>query len=753
MKYSVKLAALLSASALVPAASAHAAEQQPAHQQTSTSDENAIGDIVVTAQKRSESAQRTALAITAVGGEDLRSRQITTIAAIAQQVPNLNITEQIGQARITMRGIGVDNISTASEGSVAFNEDGVFYSRSSAALASFYDLERVEVLRGPQGTLYGRNATGGSVNLITKKPDFGPTNGYVMLTGGNYNTLNTEAALGTALSDTVAIRLAGQTQHHAGYGHNLQSGKEIDGRDSQSLRGQILFKPDSNFKLLLGADYFQSDDTSNSYHYFGPGLEDANGNVVQPVAIQIGGTAAPNIRDIRATVDPHAKSKFYGFRADMSYELSDAVTVRSISAYRYSRYALDTDASPIGNVPIFPVFLGEKSNQFSQEFQFNVDTHRNKFVAGLYYLHEKIDGFISGPFNLSPGGTNFLAQGYYAGGTLKTNAFAIFAQDTYSLTDGFRVTLGARYSVERKTVHDQADFDLARAYDPSNISLVPFFNDHKVFHSFTPKIGLEYDLTPTMLVYASWSKGFKAGTYNLGSSLPSLRPEKVDAYTAGIKATTPDRKFRANVEGFYYKYKDLQVGKVKQLAIVLENAATATIYGLEGEFMAKPIDAPLTLSLNASWLHARFDSYITPDAARPSGDGVTIDPDTGAPAYNLHGNTLVQAPNYVINAGIDYVIEAPIGDITLHADSIWSDRVYFNSYNRPEVSQPAYNLQNATISYSDKNKNWQLTAYLRNIANKTIKAGAQVATPFVGAPIIGFLQPPRTYGMSLTYNF
>ncbi|KAJ8133915.1 hypothetical protein OY671_012871, partial [Metschnikowia pulcherrima] len=145
-----------------------------------------------------------------------------------------------------------------------------------------------------------------------------------------------------------------------------------------------------------------------------------------------------------------------------------------------------------------------------------------------------------------------------------------------------------------------------------------------------------------------------AGTYNLGSSLPSLRPEKVDAYTAGIKATTPDRKFRANVEGFYYKYKDLQVGKVKQSAIVSENAATATIYGSEGEFMAKPIDAPLTLSLNASWLHARFDSYITPDAARPSGDGVTIDPDTGAPAYNLHGNTLVQAPNYVINAGIDY---------------------------------------------------------------------------------------------------
>lgn len=750
MKYPIKLAAILSVSTLAMAPVAHAAEPE---QQTSATEENGIGDIVVTAQKRSESVQRTAIAITAVSGDDLRSRQITTIGAIAQQVPNLNITEQIGQARITMRGIGVDNISTASEGSVAFNEDGVFYSRSSAALASFYDLERVEVLRGPQGTLYGRNATGGSVNLITKKPDFGSTNGYVMLTAGNYNAINTEAALGMALSDTVAVRIAGQTQHHAGYGHNLATGKEIDGRDSQSLRGQVLIQPNEKFKVLLGADYFQSDDTSNSYHYFGPGLEDANGNVVQPVAIQIGGTAAPNVRDIRASVDPHAKSKFYGFRSDMSYELSDAVTLRSISAYRYSHYTLDTDASPIGNIPIFPVFLGEKSNQFSQEFQLNVDTSRNKFVAGLYYLHEKIDGFISGPFNIDPGGTNFLAQGYYAGGTLKTNAYAAFAQDTYSVTDAFRVTLGARYSLERKSVHDQADFDLARAYAPSNVSLVPFFDDHKVFRSFTPKVGVEYDVTPTTLFYASWSKGFKAGTYNLGSSLASLRPEKVDAYTAGIKATTSDRKLRANIEGFYYTYKDLQVGKVKQLAIVLENAATATIYGLEGEFMAKPIDAPLTLSLNASWLHARFDSYITPDAARPAGDGVTVDPDTGAPAFNLHGKTLVQAPNYVINASVDYVIEAPIGDITLHADSIWSDRVYFNSYNRSDVSQPAYNLQNATISYSNPDKTWQLSAYVRNIANKTIKGGGQVATPFVGAPIIGFLQPPRTYGVSLTHNF
>lgn len=757
MNNSTKLAIFATVSALAITQRANAAEADqdagaPASAQTSN-DSNAIDDIVVTAQKRSESVQRTAIAITAVGGEDLRNRQITTVSAIAQQVPNLNVTEQIGQARITMRGIGVDNISAASEGSIAFNVDGVFYSRSSAALGGFFDLERIEVLRGPQGTLYGRNATGGSVNLITKKPGFEGTNGYVTLTASNYGAINTEAAAGTSLSDKVAFRIAGQTQHHSGYGRNILSGAEIDGRGSQALRASLIIRPTDALHIELGADYLQSDDSSNSYHYFGPGLQDAGGNVIQPFGVQLGGQVPSNIRDVSSVVDPHAQSKFYGFRADISYDVSDSVTVRSLSAYRYSNFSLATDASPVGN-ELFPVDLAEKSDQFSQEFQLNIDSDRNKFVAGAYYLHETIDGFLRGPFNLQAvGGSDALVQGYYAGGRLKTDAFAIFGQDTYSVTDALRVTVGARYSIERKTVHDQADFDLARLYSPANISLVPFFDDKRTFKSFTPKIGLEYDLNPSTLFYASWSKGFKAGTYNLGSSLPALSPEKVDAYTAGFKTTAFDRKVRANIEGFYYKYNDLQVTKVRNFALVLENAATATIYGVEGEFTVRPIDAPLTLSLNASWLHARFDSYVTSDPARPGGDGVTFDPGSGAPAFNLRGKRLSQAPDYLINANAEYVLEAPFGNITLRAESTWSDRVYFSAFNRVEVSQAPYNLQNASIAFSSTDDAWRLTAFVRNIANKTIKASGQVATPFVGAPIIGFVQPPRTYGASLTYNF
>lgn len=388
-----------------------------------------------------------------------------------------------------------------------------------------------------------------------------------------------------------------------------------------------------------------------------------------------------------------------------------------------------TDISPLGN-ELFLLNLGEKSDQFSQELQINVESDRNKFVAGVYYLHEKIDGFLLGPFNLQAvGGPDLLMQGYYAGGIMKTDAIAVFGQDTYSVTESLRLTVGARYSTERKTVHDQADFDLTRIYDPANVSLAPFHNDRRRFNSFTPKIGIELDAAPNTLLYASWSRGFKAGTYNLGSASPALEPEKVDAFTAGIKATTADRRFRANVEGFYYKYKDLQVTKVTSFQLALENAATATIYGLEGEFTMRPIDAPLTISLNASWLHARFDSYITADPSRTAGDGVTIDPDSGLGAFNLRGKRLPQAPGYVINLNAEYVVKAPFGNITLLGESTWSGRVYFSPFNRREVSQGAYNLQNASITWSSRDERWQVAAFVRNIGNKLIKASGQVATP------------------------
>ncbi len=373
-KYGFEYAASVAAVTMILATAPSAIAQE---ETTAENDgQRSFAEIVVTAQRRSESLQKIPIAVSALGGDSLAQRGAIDLSAIGSSVPGFNVSEQIGQARLTLRGIGVDNISTGAESSVAFNQDGVFFSRSSAALASFYDVERVEVLRGPQGTLYGRNATGGSVNIITKRPTF-DLHGGVSLTGGNYDTINAEAYVSGGLSDTVAVRLSGQTQNHSGYGKNITTGVDIDTKHSQAVRGQLLFKPNDRLSVLLGVDYYHSDDRSNTYHYFGPAGFDGASAPITPTALLLGGVVATNERDVASVRNPSAKAEFWGARADINYELSDELTFRSLTAYRRSDFSLLTDINPLG-VNLFPLDLAETSDQYSQEFQLNWDTEKNK---------------------------------------------------------------------------------------------------------------------------------------------------------------------------------------------------------------------------------------------------------------------------------------------------------------------------------------------------------------------------------------
>jgi iron complex outermembrane receptor protein len=716
-----------------------------------TQSEDQLQEVVVTAQRRSESVQKTALAVTAISGETLLETGTTNLEALSQVAPGLNVSEQVGQARLTLRGIGLDDISTGAESSVAFNQDGVFYSRSAAALASFYDVDRVEILRGPQGTLYGRNATGGSINIITNQPT-ASLHGGVGVTLGNYQTANGEGFISGPLSNTVSGRLSFQVQHHEGYGQDIVTGHDIDTKDSQAVRGQLLFKPGDRLKVLVAGDYYHENDRSNEYHYLGPAGETTAGAPITPTALLLGGFAPSNRRDIATPTDPSNYEEFYGGRIDINYEISDSTTIRSLSAYRRAQYEVETSISPF-SVELFPLTVQEQSNQYTQEFQVNVDTERNKFVSGLFYLHEAILGSEAGALNLlAVGGPNFFVQGFYGGGRMKTDAAALYAQDTFSITEKLRFTLGGRFSWERKAVNDQSDFDFATPYTPGALPLTPHHIDSADFSKFTPKVGVEYDVAPQTLAYVSYSQGFKSGTYNLGAAGPPVQPEKVDAYEAGLKTTTEDRRFRSNTAAFYYNYKDLQVGKVQGQLVVLENAAAARIYGIEEELTARPANN-LTLSLNASWLHARFTQYITADQARPGGDGTTIDPSTGQPAFNLKGSELAQSPNYTVDLAAEYALHWRDNTVTLRGESNWSDRVFFTAFDRNAVSQPAYSLQNAFITFERSGAAWHVTAYVKNMANKTLDASANVATTIVGSPLIGFLLPPRTFGATIAYQF
>lgn len=741
-------------SALAGSPAGGRAQAEPASNQTAA-DQSTAGDIVVTAQRRSESLQRVPLAVTAVTGDVLAKGAINDLAAMTAVVPSLNLGQQLGAARITLRGIGLENVSAGAEGSIAFYVDDVFISRSIAALASFYDVQQVEVLRGPQGTLYGRNATGGAINITTRAPTE-ELSGYANLTIGKYNRVIAEGATSGALvPDKVLLRVAFQSQNRDGFGKNVVTGNDIDDLNSKAIRGTLLLKPTDRLTATIKADYYRQSDRSGSYHYLGGAGFAAPGLPTTPTGVALGGAIAPNIRDIASPQDPHNYVRFWGVQSALDYELSNAVQLKSITSFRKLSYTSRTNLDP-SSLGLAPTEQFENDDQFSQEIQVSGSTTGLNWIVGGFYFHENDAGGISVPFNNvlvgfpSPG---TLTQGYFAGGRIKTDAYAAYGQATYEVIDRLKLTLGARYSNERKSGVDHILFDYLTPYNPTTRQPVILPEKTKSFNSFTPRVALDFQATSNLLVYGSWSKGFKSGTYSLGAGRPAVNPEQVDAYEAGLKSQWLDRKLRLNVAGFYYNYTDLQVGKVVNSVLVLENAATAKIYGLEAELTAD-ISPRLQVNANGSWLHARFSDFVSYDPSRPFGDGTgVVDPSSGLPAFNLKGNALSQSPDFTAFASVDYKVPTSVGDFVIRGEVSWRDRVFYSPFNVDAVSQKQNTKLNAFLNWTSNNNKVTSSAYIKNISNITTVSSSFISTGLVGFPINGYLDEPRTYGLRVGYSF
>ena len=283
-----------------------------------------LEEVVVTAEKRTTNLQNTAMSVSAISGDELALRQIDDIESLALSAPNLNFGETTGNARIAIRGIGFDNISLGNEGRVAFHVDDVYLSRPAAALGSFFDLERVEVLRGPQGFLYGRNATAGAINLITGVPG-DEFNGYATLTAGNYDRITLEGAVGGPLTDRVGARIAIRSTERDGWGDNLTNGREVDDEATRAVRGTLGFAPTDGLEIILRGDYFEQDDNAYSFRYLGLGsLPDASVGWpgLVPTGLRAGGTVPDDPRDSTADSGPDNVREFYGASLDLSWFLS-----------------------------------------------------------------------------------------------------------------------------------------------------------------------------------------------------------------------------------------------------------------------------------------------------------------------------------------------------------------------------------------------------------------------------------------------
>lgn len=679
-------------------------------------------EIVVTAQKRSQNIQDVPLAITALGSDQIANAGTQNITALQGVVPNVQISAALGVTSVFLRGVGTNSVEVGSNPSVAYHVDGVYVSRPRAQIVGFFDVDRVEVVKGPQGDLYGRNATGGSINVITNAPtrDF---SGSAKATYGNYKGRTVEAAAsGPLAGDVVTARVAGVYRAHDGYGKNIVTNRAVDAQKEYGGRAIVRIEPDSGFKLDLSADYYKANDSLAGWHYIG------QANPFVPLMAVVRGGVVPNsVRDIASSFDPHRYLRTYGLSATADLEISPVISLKSITGYRDFRSSLLTDLSG-GSVLGVTLNTLENSKQFSQELQMAIETGPFNAILGGYYFDEKINGgsfiavnrlaFLGAPFTPS----SMIANQ----GNSSTKAYAAFAHAEYEAAPGLKMIGGLRYSYEKRRMDGSSAFPV----------FVPV-GGAKGWSALTPKLTVQYEPNRNLSFYATASRGFKSGTFQLGISSKPLNPEYIWDYEAGLKGRTSDGTLQGSVAVFRYDYTDLVVTRVVNNANFSENASSATITGFEAEVLLRPVRS-FSVSASFGYLHAKYGEYITSDPVFPARG-----------LQNLNGNTLTNAPKFSTRVAATY--EPLIGSrrATVSADIAMQSAIFFTPFNERNAYQPANAIVNARVAYP-VGDNYQVGIFARNLTNETVQTASLITAGFFGFGRLGALNEPRTYGVELS---
>lgn len=737
-----------------------AAAQQSAQDMSTAAESGGLGEIVVTAQRRSESVQDAALAITAVSGDALVAAGISDVLSLGASVPNVQFGQAQAQARLAIRGIGLDTSAPGAEARVAYTLDGVYVSRPSAVMATFFDVDRIEVLRGPQGTLYGRNAIAGNINVLTRDPT-DVFQGYAQAMVGNYNAVTLEGGVGGPVAPGVAFRIAGQTQDRSGFGRNVTTGKDINDLMTRAVRAKLKIEPSAALTINLSADYFYEKDAQGGYNYVrecSAGLP-----VCASVGPRFGGVLATDPRDTAADFGPTLRREIYGFAGTVDWDIGDGTRITAVTGYRNS-HVVNTYDQDYTALRLADYTGSDKSWTFSQELRVSHRAGAADIVVGAYYFHETDDGLITVPVD----GRGFgraagLLQGFYSGGRIKTDATALFGQINYALTDQFTIEVGARYSWETKRKFDEIyQFDLVRPYDPANAAIpaVPstafcpagvaagliaategcfIAFDRTVDRAFSPKATIRFQPGSNVTAYLSYARGFKSGGFALTSAQRAFAPETVTDIEGGIKAEWFDRRLRTNIAAFHYDYSNIQAQRISGSIIEVDNASSAKVYGVELELVALPARG-LQVDINAGYLHARYGDYITRD------------PFTNA-IVNLRGNHLYGSPPYTIDAGIQYALETSLGDFTLRGAGHFMGRTHFSQFNEPSAAQDAYATFDLMLNFESRNRSVYGGLFVKNIGDRNVYVALSRNSAPQGSNTQGILQAPRTYGVRLGYRF
>ena len=730
-QFHISLRTAVAVSALVLSAPAFA---QDGAAEDATS--GGIGEIVVTAQKRAQNLQDVPIAITAFDSAAIKEAGFTNSLSIGDQVPNLEIKTFGGVPNIFIRGVGNNDFNASSIGPISIYRDDVVVASTGSQIFSLFDLERIEVVRGPQGTLFGKNTTGGAIQFFSKLPD-GVFEGNARFGYGRFDLFEGEAAVSLPLADTLSLRVAGTIRRRDGEKLNLFTGKRAIDVDEAAARAILRWQPtsDTDIRLSVGGGRDRSDYLENKP------VGTINGADLFGYSDPFPNNA--NLLNFNGESQNHSDNVFVNL--NISHSFGD-VTFKSISGYDKSKVdnRVDVDGGPFR---INHLNFLTDAEQVTQEFQFAYDGGPLNAIAGLYYFQEDVDAGsnadLLGELSFADGALPLITRA-----SRKNKAYAIFGQATYSVLPTLRLTVGGRYTIDKVRVTHQADlvpgfFD-ADIPDGAPVALVPFARLGDTFKSFSWRVSADVDVTDDILAYASIDRGFKAGGFNIGlitsvDERTQVDPEYLTSYEIGLKTTLLDRRLRLNLSAFYYDYTDLQVLSVNRQAgsavptLGLDNAADATIKGIELEATAVPTDW-LDMGLNFGILDAKYKNYL-------SG---AIDPVTGDPR-DFSGNRMPGAPKFTLSTFAQVTVPVGRFETRWRAEYNYTGKKFYSNAEDDLVSSgEGYGLLNLRVAFADPDQGWELAAWAKNVTGKAYIVDATDTSGF------GFV--PRYYGERATYG-
>ncbi|NIB38380.1 TonB-dependent receptor [Pseudomaricurvus alkylphenolicus] len=672
-----------------------------------------LEEIVVTAQKRAESVQDIPIAVSAFGGDFVQESGITNVGDLTAHAPGLNGNAYSNTESVfTVRGVGTAAFGIGVDSSVGVFIDDIALGRPAIAASSFFDVERVEVVKGPQGTLFGRNTSAGAISVVTNKPDLAENSASVLLGAGTWGQKKVEGFVNWAVSDKLALRLAVRDEEKDGSLKSDVTGNELNNVDDTNVRLSALYAWSDTVESTLAVER---------------GLSRGNYGVGYLNQADADAFGAPLAFSERSASEYDGNNGYDYVRASSrtTWDISEQLTLVSNTGFYTNDYSLGVDAD-LAAIPLLNLEEPQHMDQFSQEFRLNGASGDFDWFVGASYFRENMDAATTytydentlGAIDLFALGFDFCtlltcsgaAQNATKANTLNTSV-AVYGDLAWNITENLKLTLGGRYS------KDEKEFDYISLLSPDAVSTLAgdnifkgatdgLLNAKDEWSSFDPRVALDYQLSGDILVYASFSTGYKSGGFNQAPNTPigtgtqqiaGFDEEENKALELGIKSTLLDGRARLNASVFKYDYTDLQIENTQNLVFVIENAADATSQGVEldGEIL---LTENFSLQGNYTYMDAEFEQGM-------------------AAGLSVKGNTLGRAPKNSGTLIANYSLPlGDLGEVELRGSYSYTGKQYFDANNR--FSQGSYEVIGARIGYRSADDSWGLALVGDNIGDE-----------------------------------